>query len=205
MNYSSLLWAYSKVVRKFDRKFPKWNIFSTKYFWSMVFLHFYLIFSVHLSGEKAVDCLMESKWTKEPKDRQDSLTPYFKTRTNAIDYCIQWVASDLYFNTCICTQCNNEFVHVKSTMLTYSCACSCICCQYSYCTCKDSDRPFHAECIWCAPKLVWCVCLYLCVFCALNVIHFAIDDTVHASQQYSALYCECVCTERYYVCSKAVM
>ena len=40
-------------------------------------------------GEKAVECLMESKWTKEPKDSHDSLTPYFKTRTNAIDYCIQ--------------------------------------------------------------------------------------------------------------------
>ena len=45
--------------------------------------------SMHFSGEKAVDCLMESKWTKEPKDRQDLLTPHFKTRANAVDYCIQ--------------------------------------------------------------------------------------------------------------------
>ena len=47
------------------------------------------------AGEKAIDCLLASKWSKEPKDVHDSLTPYFKTRANAIDFCFQWVRISL--------------------------------------------------------------------------------------------------------------
>ena len=44
-------------------------------------------YSSNYPGDKAVDCLMESKWTTEPSDKHDSLVPYFETRTNAVDYC----------------------------------------------------------------------------------------------------------------------
>ena len=48
------------------------------------------IFLVQLCpGDKAVDCLMASQWTKDPKGKDDYVTPHFVTRVNAIDYCIK--------------------------------------------------------------------------------------------------------------------
>ncbi len=44
----------------------------------------------YFSGSKAVDCLMSSKWTQKPKDL-DSYTPYFTSRSTAVDFCTQYV------------------------------------------------------------------------------------------------------------------
>lgn len=37
-------------------------------------------------GVKAVDCLMNSKWTNEPRDSKSD-QPHFVNRTFAVDYC----------------------------------------------------------------------------------------------------------------------
>lgn len=44
-------------------------------------------FFLYCAGSKAVDCLMESKWTKEPKPEASYYTPHFKARADAILFC----------------------------------------------------------------------------------------------------------------------
>jgi len=63
-------------------------------FYVTVGLHVLLMYCLplfsHATGMKAVDSLMESKWTKEPKN-PDSDEPYFINRTFAVDYCSKLV------------------------------------------------------------------------------------------------------------------
>ena len=123
----------------------------------------------NLSGEKAVECLMASKWTKEPKDRQDSLTPWFKTRTNAVDYCIQWVWWSSVCESCtlICTHIQHNSELHALYMYMYMCvpAISIHMHTYTCSTWRGSDHPFHTECLllWgmYSTSTLMCVCMYL--------------------------------------------
>ena len=58
----------------------------------MVFL--LLLLHICYVASKAVDLLMESKWTNEPKSN-DPDQPYFINRTYAVDYCRKLVYSYL--------------------------------------------------------------------------------------------------------------
>lgn len=51
----------------------------------------YVVLYIVCVGSKAVDCLMASKWTSKPSE-DDEYSPYFVTRSDAVKYCVTYVA-----------------------------------------------------------------------------------------------------------------
>ena len=83
-----------RKVEYFVSEFPTWGSVYPRAWVPSTYVHCtptlynqqYALLCIYV-GCKAVDCLMESKWTKMP-EVDDHITPYFAARTDAAKYLV---------------------------------------------------------------------------------------------------------------------